>query len=187
MIHRKMPDGSIQELVGGFYSVIVDRHKQAWLPCEGEALGIRLVLEHFSPQIRESDHTTIHYTDSQPCVLAWKRSCRGAFSASSRISTFLTGLSVLPVELRHKPGKEMMSSDYASRNPQVCQSRKCQICTFVEEWQVMGDNASNIRSLTIEDIKSGAAIMPLTQRKVWKNIQARDPVHMKLLHLINTR
>ena len=46
---------------------------------------------------------------------------------------------------------------------------------------------SNIRSLTIEDIKSGAAIMPLTQRKVWKNIQARDPVHMKLLHLINTR
>ena len=29
--------------------------------------------------------------------------------------------------------------------------------------------------------------MPLTQRKVWKNIQARDPIHMKLLHLINTR
>ena len=120
-------------------------------------------------------------------MLAWKRSRRGAFSASSRISAFLTGLSVLPVELRHKPGKEMLTSDFASRNPPQCSSNKCQICSFVEEWQLIGDNASNVRSLSIEDIKSGTAIMPLTQKKVWKNIQSRDPVHSKLIHLIDTR
>ena len=187
VIHRKMADGSIKELIGGFFSVVLDKHKQSWLPCEGEACGIRLVLEHFQNQIRESDNTTIHYTDSQPCVLAWKRSCRGAFSASSRISAFLTGLSVLPIELRHKPGKDMMTSDFASRNPNKCMSKKCQICSFVEEWQHIGDNASKIRSLTIEDIKSGTAVMPLTQPKVWKNIQSKDPIHTKLLHLIQTR
>ena len=148
---------------------------------------MRLVLEHFSNQIRESNNVTIHYTDSQPCVLAWKRSRRGAFSASSRIAAFLTGLSVLPIELRHKPGKEMLTSDFASRNPINCGTVKCQICSFVEEWQCIGDNASMVRTLSIDDIKSGAAVMPLTQRKVWKNIQAKDPVHTKLRHLIETR
>ena len=125
VIHRKQPDGSTQELIGGFFSVILDKHKQCWLPCEGEAAGIRLVLEHFQNQIRESEHTTIHYTDSQPCVLAWKRSRRGAFSSSSRIAAFLTGLSVLPVELRHKAGKDMFTSDYASRHPRACDQYKC--------------------------------------------------------------
>ena len=187
VIHHKQPDGSIQELIGGFYSAILDKHKQAWLPCEGEAAGIRLVLDHFQNQIRESDNTTIHFTDSQPCVLAWKRSRRGAFSASSRISAFLTGLSLLPIELRHKPGKEMMTSDFASRNPVQCQSGKCQICKFVEEWQYIGANAIHIRSTTIEDIKSDRAIMPLIQEKVWKNIQSKDPVHTKLQQLILTR
>ena len=150
VIHRKMPDGTTKELIGGFYSVVLDKHKQAWLPCEGEACGIRLVLEHFSNQIRESNNVTVHYTDSQPCVLAWKRSRRGAFSASSRISAFLTGLSVLPVELRHKPGKEMLTSDFASRNPPQCLSNKCQIFSFVEEWQLIGDNASKVRSLVLK-------------------------------------
>ena len=97
LITRKNPDGTTHELVGGFFSAVLDRHKQHWLPCEGEACAIRLALEHFSSHIRESDHPTIHYTDSQSCVLAWKRSRRGAFSSSSCVSAFLTGLSVLPV------------------------------------------------------------------------------------------
>ena len=92
VIERSNPDGTTQQLVGEFFSVVLDKHKQHWLPCEGEAAAIRLVLEHFSHYIRESNQPTIHYTDSQPCVLAWKRSKRGAFSSSSRISSFLTGL-----------------------------------------------------------------------------------------------
>ena len=72
VIHRKTPNGSTIELIGGFYSVVLDKHKKSWLPCEGEACGIRLVHELFQNQIRESDNTTIHFTDSQPWVLAWK-------------------------------------------------------------------------------------------------------------------
>ena len=88
VISRKI-GSEMTELVGGFFNAVLDKHKRAWLPCEGEAIGIRLVLEHFQHYIRESDHVTTHHTDSQPCVLAWKRSQRGAFSSSSRISSFL--------------------------------------------------------------------------------------------------
>ena len=178
---------STEELIGGFYSAVLAKRKSAWLPCEGEACGIRLVLEHFQHHIRESNSVTIHFTDSQPCVMAWKRSQRGAFSSSSRIASFLTGLSALPVELRYKPGKTLHTSDYASRHPPKCSSPRCQICSFVREWEHIGDNAADIRQVTIEDIKSGTSIMPMTQRKVWKNIQKHDPIHCKLSDLILTQ
>ena len=187
VIERQNSDGTITELSGGYYSAMVDKNKSQWLPCEGEALGIRLVLNHFQHFIRESDHVATHFTDSQPCVLAWKRMQRGAFSSSSRINAFLVGLSVLPIELRHKAGKDLHTSDFASRNPAVCSNNKCQICNFVQDWQSIGDNALNIRALSVEDIKNGKNIMPMTQTKVWSNIQEGDPVHTKLKDLIMTR
>ena len=187
VINRKQPDGQIVQLNGGFFSVVLDKHKQNWLPCEGEACGIRLVLEHFKNQIKESEHTTTHFTDSQPCVLAWKRSKRGAFSSSSRIAAFLTGLSVLPVQLQHKAGKDMFTSDYASRHPKPCEQTRCQICRFANDWQLIGDNALNIRSIKLDDIQSGKSIMPFIQEKVWKIIQSKDPTHCRLKHLIDTR
>ena len=70
MIKRNNPDGTTDTLIGGFFSAVLDKHKQHWLPCEGEAAAIRLILEHFSSYIREADSPTVHYTDSQPCVLA---------------------------------------------------------------------------------------------------------------------
>ena len=66
VILRKQPNGETRELIGGFYSAVLSKHKRAWLPCEGEAAAIRLVLEHFRHFIRESNHTTVHFTDSQP-------------------------------------------------------------------------------------------------------------------------
>ena len=141
VIYRQDDKGNTTQLNGGFFSAVLDKHKRNWLPCEGEAMGIRLVLNHFQNQIRESSQITTHYTDSQPCVLSWKRMRKGAFSTSSRINTFLTGLSVLPVELLHKPGREMFTSDYASRHPPTCDNQRCQICQFTKEWQEIGDNA----------------------------------------------
>ena len=93
----------------------------------------------------------------------------------------------MPVELRHKPGKLMHSSDFASRHPSVCSSSKCQICSFVRDWEDIGDKAANIKSVTIEDVQSGRSLMPMTQKLTWKSIQARDPVHMKLKQLISTQ
>ena len=66
VIHRTKQDGSVEILNGGFYSSILNKHKKAWLPCEGDAVGIWFVIKHFQQQIRESKHVTIHHTNSQP-------------------------------------------------------------------------------------------------------------------------
>ena len=104
-----------------------------------------------------------------------------------RIAAFLTDLSGLPVELQHKAGKNMHTSDFASRNPVICSSNRCQICSFAKEWQDVGDHAWNVRPISIEDIKSGKTIMPMTQTKTWRGIQLKDPIHCKLRDLIQTR
>ena len=149
----------MEELLG-FLSVVLDKHKKP-----GYLAKDKRVLNHFKNHIRESDNVTIHFTDSQPCVLAWRRSRQGAFSSSSRIAAFLTGLSELPIELRHKAGKTMYTSDYASRHPSRCTSDRCQICNFAKEWQDIGDNSADIHSISIDDIKSGKALMPMTQKR----------------------
>ena len=51
----------------------------------------------------------------------------------------------------------------------------------------MGDKASEIRTLSIEDVKAGRALMPLVQRNTWKNMQKRDPIHKKIVELITTQ
>ena len=52
-----------------------------------------------------TQHPITHHTDQLPCVMAFNRSKRGAFSSSARISTFLTTISQLNVEIIHEPGK----------------------------------------------------------------------------------
>ena len=74
-----------------------------WLPCEGQALDVKLVARHFSPLIMENENVTIIHTDNLPTVHAWKRLKTGAFSASARVASFLTGISALRVEIVHKP------------------------------------------------------------------------------------
>jgi hypothetical protein len=79
-----------------------------------------LTSKHFSPHIRENKNVTTVYTDNMPTVHAWRRMKKGAFSASARVASFLTGLSALTVEVVHKPGKEMITSDYNSCHPNSC-------------------------------------------------------------------
>ena len=119
-----------------------------------------------------------------PCVLAWRKNQRGALSSSARVSTFLTGLSALSVELKYKLGKAMHTSDFASRHPLPCTSQRCQVCSFVNDWEKIGDNTSEIKAVTVEDIESGVSVMPMTQRKTWLNIQKGDSTHCKLTNLI---
>ena len=185
MLHRLDEEtGETNILLGGHFSATLDKHKKNWLACEGEAAGIRLTLSHFAPQIRSSVHDAVHHTDSKPCVQAWARAKKGAYSASSRLAAFLTDLSSLSVELVYTPGKEMFTSDFASRHPPDCSSERCQVCKFVHEWEVLGDNAGNIRRITLEDIQQGRTIMPFTQRKVLRDIQFNDKMHNKLREII---
>merc|ERR1711872_252621 len=82
-------------LLAGHFSVVVDKYKERWLPCEAEAAGIKAVLHHFRPWIINNRGLVTHHTDNQPCVQAWNRLKRGAFSTSSRICSFLSELSQL--------------------------------------------------------------------------------------------
>ena len=80
----------------------------------------------------------------------------------------------------------MHTSDYASRQPTECKNPRCQICSFVAKWEMIGDNASAIRTVSVEDVKSGRSLMPFAQRSVWLNIQKGDSVHQQLTNLIRT-
>ena len=186
----RVVDGKKKTLHGGYFSVILDKFKESWVPCEAEAAGVRLTLLHFEKYIRESDHVTTHHTDNLPTVQAWRRCLQGHFSASSRISTFLTNLSALPVEIVYKPGKTMFYSDWSSRHPVPCtRETKCQICGFAEAWQKIGDNASALRSvdsISIKDVLEGRVMMPYIQVKSWLGAQVTDRPHIELKKCIES-
>ena len=145
--------------------------KQSPEECEGEALGVKLISKHFSPHIRENKNVTTVYTDNLPTVHAWRRMKTGAFSASARVASFLTGLSALTVEVVHKPGKEMITSDYNSRHPNSCSEQRCKICKFAYEMEKLGDAAVyTVKSISASDVENGLIKMPHSQRNAWRKV-----------------
>lgn len=186
-ITRKLENGSTKKLLGGHFSCKLNSHQKKWLPCEGEALGVRLVTKHFSSVIMENQNVTTIHTDNLPTVHAWKRMKSGAFSTSARVASFLTGLSTLPVEVVHKPGKRMLVSDYNSRHPNSCSEPRCKICQFAFTLQQLGDNAiPMVCSISALDIENGVAKMPFTQTTAWAKVQSADKAHQMLSKLIQT-
>ena len=185
LIKREELDGTTKTHLGGHFSCKLNVHQKNWLPCEGEALGVKLISKHFSPFIRENKSTTTIYTDNLPTVHAWRRMKTGAFSSSARVASFLTGLSALTVEVVHKPGKEMITSDYNSRHPNSCSYDKCKICKFSFEMETVGDSVVyNINSINATDVDNGMIKMPHCQRPAWKKVQSQDHVHKMLLAMV---
>ena len=86
-------------LLAGFYSGKLRQHQVTWLPCEVEVLSIAAAVKYFSPFIIQSLHPTTVLTDSKPCVQAIDKLCRGEFSASPRVTSFLTTISRYQVSL----------------------------------------------------------------------------------------
>ena len=187
LITRKKQGGVTEKLLGGHFSCKLNEHQKKWLPCEGEALGVKLIAKHYSQIIMENENITTIHTDNMPTVHAWKRMKTGAFSTSARVASFLTGLSALRVEVVHKPGKNMMSSDYNSRHPNKCGETKCKICQFAFDLEKLGDSAvPMVCNVSVSDIESGATKMPFTQRAAWAKVQSEDNSHKMLFKLIET-
>ena len=155
--------------VAGFYSAKLRNHQVKWLPCEIEALGIGAAIKHFSPFIIQSRHRTCVLTDSKPCVQAIQRLERGEFSASPRVTTFLTAASRFHVDVRHLAGSANIPSDFASRNAPACEVTKCQICSFIRQTE-----ESVIHKVTVSDILSGRARLPYASRSAWRSTQMDD-------------
>ena len=79
--------------LAGYFSAKLCRHQVTWLPCELEALSIAAASKHFSPYIVQSENKTCVLTESKPCVQAFEKMCRSEFSASPRVSAFLSAVS----------------------------------------------------------------------------------------------
>ena len=146
------------------------KHQVTWLPCEVEALSIAASVKHFSPFIIQSQHPTTVLTDSKPCVQAIDKLCRGEFSASPRVPSFLTTVSRYQVHLQHLAGRANLPSDFTSRNAPDCSEPNCQICNFVHEME-----DSVVRNVSIYDILQNKSNLPFTSRSAWRQIQNDCP------------
>ena len=157
-----------------YFSFKLKGHQLGWLPCEKEALAITTAVNHFSPFIKESTLKTQVQTDSRPCVQALEKLRRGLFSASARVSTFLSTLSAFNVTLCHIPGSQNLISDYGSRNPSDCSAPNCQICRFVNETA-----DSTVFNISVSDVLERKIKMPYLSPGAWKSAQHSCPIMRK--------
>ncbi|XP_053378682.1 uncharacterized protein LOC128548235 [Mercenaria mercenaria] len=157
--------------LAGFFSAKLRKHQQVtWLPCEVEALSIAAAVKHFSPYIIQSDLQACVLSDSKQCVQAIEKLCRGEFSASPRITSFLSIVSRYQVNLKHLAGSANIPSDFASRNAPSCDNLGCQICTFIRHTE-----DSVVRTIQVEDILTSVSHLPFTTRSAWRAVQSECP------------
>ena len=156
--------------IAGFFSAKLRGRQVSWLPCEVEALAIAVATKHFSPYIVQSNNTAWVLTDSKPCVQAFEKLCRGEFSASPRVSTFLSTVSRYQASVRHVSGSAILPSDFASRNALPCEDLACQECNFVNRTE-----ESVVLRTSTQDILAGASRLPFTSRTSWLAIQSECP------------
>ena len=156
--------------LAGFFSAKLKKHQVSWLPCEVEALSIGVATRHFSPYIIQSTHKTNVLTDSKPCVQSYEKLCRGQFSSSPRVATFLSVVSRYQVSVRHLAGSANMPSDFASRNALDCDLSSCQVCSFIKE-----SEESVVLQSSIDDIMRGHTRPPFASRAAWHDLQASCP------------
>ena len=169
-----------QLFVAGFFSAKLHGRQVSWLPCEVEALSIAAATKHFSPYIIQSHHPVCILTDSKPCVQSYEKLCRGEFSTSPRVFTFLTTVSRFQVSIRHLAGSANVPADFASRNAPPCHEPKCQVCSFITQME-----GAAVQRNTVAEVLSGHSRMPFTSRNAWGRIQTecadlrRTHAHLK--------
>ncbi|KXJ10870.1 Transposon Ty3-G Gag-Pol polyprotein [Exaiptasia diaphana] len=140
--------------LAGFFSSKLRKHQVTWLPCEIEALGIAAAVKHFSPLIIQSDQRTCVLTNSKPCVQALGKLARGEFSASPRVTSFLTTASRYQVSVQHLAGNAYLPSDFASRNapeyyPVILEESNSNVSTGQEIYNVApGENKHPVSLMT---------------------------------------
>ena len=162
--------GQAKPEVAGFFSAKLKPNQSRWLPCEIEGLGIAAAVKHWAPYIIQSEHRPCVLTDNKPCIQAHEKLCRGEFSASPRVSTFLSAVTRYHVSVRHIAGINNSLSDFGSRNTTDCDAPNCQICVFINE---ISDSV--VRSVSVEDLMTGRAKVPYLSRNAWHNAQQECP------------
>ena len=132
--------------VGGFFSARLKQHQVNWLPCEIKALAISASINHWSPYILESTNTVQILSDSWPCVQAYDRLCRGQFSSSAHVSTFLSALSRYKVSLQH--GVQFACDILCRAQQRILLIRDC-FCSFTATRLIPNEQAISLRAAII--------------------------------------
>ena len=156
--------------VSGFFSAQLRGSQTTWLPREVEALSIAAATKHFSPYLIQSVKKACILTESKPCVQGYEKLCRVEFSASPRVSTFLSVVSRYQASVRHVSGAAILPSDFACRNAAACDSETCQVCSFISRTR-----DSVIRAVSVQDIVQGNVRLPFTSRPAWVAVQSECP------------
>ncbi len=157
--------------LAGFFSAKLQKRQTLWLPCEVEALAIAIAVKHFSPFLVQSNHKACILTDSKPCVQAYEKLCRGEFSVSPRVSTFLSAVSRYQGSVQHLAGAANLPSDHASRNAPECNETACQVCGFIKRTEM----SVVVRGIDINEIVDGKVRLPFLSRQAWATIQSECP------------
>ena len=96
--------------------------------------------------------------------------CRGEFSASPRVSTFLSAVCRYQCSVRHLKGSSNVPTDFASRNAPVCSIQSCQICSFISQ-----DESSVVMRTSVQEVLQCSTKMPFTNRQTWLSLQSECP------------
>ena len=139
-------------------------------------------MKHFATYVRENAHPLQLLTDSKLCQQAYQRLCKGYFSASARVSTFLSCLISHNVQVLHIPGKSNASSDNSSRHPRECYDSSCKVCAFVN------NTATSVHAVMVSYVMSGSISMPYKNTSAWKSAQHQCPdLRRAYAHLTQSR
>ena len=138
-----------------------------WSPCEIEALALAAGINREYDIIRESKHPLIIQSDNKPVHEAIKLINDGKFSASARISSFLTNINRARIESKHISGKAKLNpiADLQSRNPPDCTSDFCSVHKFIDE-AVNSNIEDNVKLNNISGQTEG-----FSNRISWKTAQ----------------
>ena len=76
-------------------------HQLFWLPCEIEALVITSTIKYFSLYLIQSKHHPAVLTGSRSYIQAYQKLCCGQFSASPRLTSFLSTFCCFQASIQH--------------------------------------------------------------------------------------
>ena len=112
IIRPATEDKPEETLLGGHFSQRLGPRKNKIIPCEGEALACRCLINHHRNYLRENKNTSTVFTDNLPVCQAWKKMKTGIWSKSSKVATLLTNMSIFNLEFVHLPGIKQLYGDY---------------------------------------------------------------------------
>lgn len=167
-----------------------------WFPCEKEAVGTVLAIEHCSHWISESDLTTLVGPDSSAVVQATELMRKGKHSSSPRLQSLLASINRRNVKFFHnsaKSGKHIVPDSLSRLKDTSCKSKDCAVERFLDDIPLQLESmSSTLLSISLEDpllpaiiaatstelselLTSKSGPIPLGSRRTWIDIQKSDP------------